>query len=93
MICGESKSKSDLDSTVIIGDRGVLVADSCYLPSAAREDIAQIRQWTTKPVRYLLNTHWLFDHTMGNGGLRGKLGKVVCRSHPDEEEFDVFLKR
>jgi cyclase len=55
------------NTTVIIGDREVLVVDSCYLPSAAREDIAQIKQWTNKSVRYLVNTHWHFDHTMGNG--------------------------
>lgn len=55
------------NTTVIIGDRDVLVVDSCYLPSSAREDIAQIRQWTEKPVRYLLNTHWHADHTRGNG--------------------------
>ena len=55
------------NSTVIIGEREVLVVDSCYLPSSAREDIAQIRQWTDKPVRYLVNTHWHYDHTMGNG--------------------------
>lgn len=55
------------NTTVIIGDREVLVVDSCYLPSSAREDIAEIRTWTNKPVRYLVNTHWHFDHTMGNG--------------------------
>ena len=55
------------NTTVIIGEREVLVVDSCYLPSSAREDIAQIKQWTNKPVRYLVNTHWHFDHTMGNG--------------------------
>ncbi len=55
------------NTTVIIGDREVLVVDSCYLPSSAREDIAQIKQWTSKPVRYLVNTHWHYDHTMGNG--------------------------
>jgi len=55
------------NTTVIIGEREVLVVDSCYLPSAAREDIAEIRKWTGKPVRYLVNTHWHFDHTMGNG--------------------------
>jgi cyclase len=55
------------NTTVIIGESEVLVVDSCYLPSAAREDIAQIRQWTNKPVRYLVNTHWHYDHTMGNG--------------------------
>jgi cyclase len=55
------------NTTVIIGSREVLVVDSCYLPSTAREDIAQIRTWTDRPVRYLVNTHWHYDHTMGNG--------------------------
>lgn len=54
------------NTTVIIGDEAVLVVDSCLLPSAAREDVAQIRQWTDKPVTWLLNTHWHFDHTLGN---------------------------
>src|SRR5215470_15260835 len=54
------------NTVVVIGDAGVLVVDSCYLPSSAREDIAQIRQWTNKPVRYLLNTHWHNDHVQGN---------------------------
>ncbi|MDQ3805069.1 MAG: MBL fold metallo-hydrolase [Acidobacteriota bacterium] len=55
------------NTTVIVGGREVFVVDSCYLPSSAREDIEQIRRWTDKPVRYLLNTHWHYDHTMGNG--------------------------
>lgn len=54
------------NTVVIIGGSGVLVVDSCYLPSSAREDIAQIRQWTNKPIRYLFNTHWHNDHTQGN---------------------------
>jgi len=54
------------NTMVIVGDRGVLVVDSCLLPSSAREDIAQIRQWTNEPVTYLVNTHWHFDHTLGN---------------------------
>jgi cyclase len=54
------------NTTVIIGDKAVLVVDSGLLPSTAREDVAQIRQWTGKPVAYLLNTHWHFDHTLGN---------------------------
>src|SRR3954464_3347945 len=54
------------NSTVIIGERQVLVVDTCFLPSAAREDIAQIRQWTDKPVSFVLNTHFHNDHNLGN---------------------------
>ncbi len=54
------------NTTVIIGDKAVLVVDSCLLPSSARQDIEQIRRWTDKPVAYLVNTHWHFDHTLGN---------------------------
>lgn len=54
------------NATVIIGERDVLVVDSCLLPSAAKQDIEQIKQWTKKPVTYLVNTHWHFDHTGGN---------------------------
>jgi cyclase len=54
------------NTTVIIGERSVLVVDSCLLPSSAREDIDQIRKWTNKPVTFLVNTHWHFDHTLGN---------------------------
>jgi glyoxylase-like metal-dependent hydrolase (beta-lactamase superfamily II) len=54
------------NTTVIIGDREVFVVDSCQISSAAREDIAQIREWTSKPVRFLLNTHWHQDHNGGN---------------------------
>lgn len=54
------------NTTVIIGDREVFVVDSCYRPSSAAEDIAQIRQWTNKPVGFLLNTHFHNDHNNGN---------------------------
>jgi cyclase len=50
---------------VIVTAEGVVVVDSCYLPSRARADIALIRQITDQPVRYLLNTHWHFDHNNG----------------------------
>lgn len=54
------------NTLVVIGQKSVLVVDSCYLPSAAREDIAQIKTWTKRPIKYLVNTHWHYDHTMGN---------------------------
>jgi len=54
------------NTTIIIGDQDVLIIDSCYLPSSAREDIAEVQRLTPKPIRYLLNTHWHADHTRGN---------------------------
>jgi len=56
----------DGNTTVVIGEREVLVVDTCYLPSSADADIAQIRRWTDKPVRWVLNTHWHYDHVDGN---------------------------
>jgi len=50
---------------VIVGKSGVFVIDSCYLPSRAKADIALIRRVTDKPVRFLMTTHWHFDHNNG----------------------------
>ena len=54
------------NTTVVIGERQVLVVDAGFLPSIAREDIAQIRKWTDKPVAFLLDTHFHNDHNFGN---------------------------
>ena len=54
------------NTTVIVGARDVLVVDSCLLPTFAKDDIALIRTWTDKPIRFLVNTHWHGDHTWGN---------------------------
>jgi hypothetical protein len=50
---------------VIVGQTGLFVIDSCYLPSRAKADIALIRRVTEKPVRFLMTTHWHFDHNNG----------------------------
>lgn len=69
------------NTTVVIGERSVLVVDSCYLPSAAREDVAEIRRLTDKPVRYLVNTHWHYDHQMGNAVYRDAFPGVSIVAH------------
>jgi len=50
---------------VVVSDRAVLVIDATYLPSRAKADIALIRAITPLPVRYLVYTHWHFDHNNG----------------------------
>jgi len=58
------------NTTVVIGRRGVLVVDACFLTSSAREDIADIRRLTSKPVRWLVNTHFHIDHNAGNSAYK-----------------------
>ena len=50
---------------IFLGD-GVLVVDTHSKPSAARALIAQIKKLTDKPVRYVVNTHFHWDHYQGN---------------------------
>jgi cyclase len=79
------------NSTVIIGDRQVLVVDSCFLPSAAREDIAQIRQWTDKPVSFLLNTHFHNDHNLGNQAYMDAFPALTIVAHVEtKRDMDMF---
>jgi len=55
------------NTTVVVGERSVLVVDSGLLPSNARQDIAEIRRWTDRPVQTLVLTHGHTDHTSGTG--------------------------
>jgi cyclase len=54
----------------VIGDDGVLVVDSTSFPSHARQIIAEIKQMTNQPVRFLVHTHWHPDHLLGDGEFR-----------------------
>ena len=53
--------------TLIIGENSALVVDSGQFPTLAERMVADIKKLTSKPVRYLVNTHWHFDHVWGNG--------------------------
>ena len=52
---------------VVVGDEGVLVVDSGRFPSLARRMVAEIRQRTHRPVRFLVHTHWHLDHIAADG--------------------------
>jgi cyclase len=51
---------------VVVNDRDVLVVDDGTTPAAARAFLADIKMLTDKPVRYVVNTHFHYDHTDGN---------------------------
>jgi glyoxylase-like metal-dependent hydrolase (beta-lactamase superfamily II) len=54
------------NSAVIIGEDEVVIVDSGTSPRAARALLKELKTITSKPVRYLVNTHFHFDHTFGN---------------------------
>jgi cyclase len=56
--------------TVIIGEQAVMVVDTGQFPSLAERMVADIKKLTAKPVRYIVNTHWHFDHVWGNAVFR-----------------------
>jgi glyoxylase-like metal-dependent hydrolase (beta-lactamase superfamily II) len=56
--------------TVIVGEDAVVVVDTGQFPSLAERMVADIKKLTNKPVRYIVNTHWHFDHLWGNAAFR-----------------------
>jgi cyclase len=58
--------KVNCNTALIETDDGVLVVDSHSKPSAARAVVERLRQVTSKPVRYVVNTHFHWDHWQGN---------------------------
>lgn len=54
------------NSAVIAGEGGVLLVDSSAGPGEARVLRAAIRTITDLPVRYIVDTHFHFDHALGH---------------------------
>ena len=54
------------NSVAIITDTDVIVVDSTVSPFGSRAIIEAIHARTSKPIRYLVNTHWHDDHIWGN---------------------------
>src|SRR5437764_15293143 len=56
-------------SWVFINDADVLVTDSEGSPASAQSLLAGIASVTSKPVRYLVDTHFHIDHAYGSSAL------------------------
>ncbi len=65
------------NAAIFVRSKDVVVVDAHSKPSAAASVIRQIRrQVTEKPVRYVINTHFHWDHTQGDHSYK-KAGSEV----------------
>jgi cyclase len=65
------QAMTNCNAGIFVRSKDVVVVDAHSKPSAAASLIAQIkREVTTKPVRYVINTHFHWDHTQGNHAYR-----------------------
>jgi len=62
----KSAYRVNCNAAIILFEDGVLVVDTHSKPSAARALIAQIKKLTDKPVKYVVNSHFHYDHYQGN---------------------------
>jgi glyoxylase-like metal-dependent hydrolase (beta-lactamase superfamily II) len=58
--------KVNCNAAIIFLDDSILVVDTHSKPSAARGLIEQIKKMTDKSVKYVVNTHFHWDHYQGN---------------------------
>lgn len=57
---------SGANAGFVIGNDGVAVIDTFENVAAAQDLLAQIRQKTSLPIRFVVNTHYHIDHVAGN---------------------------
>jgi len=81
---------------VLVGPEGVLVVDDEYAPLVPKI-LTAIGKLSSKPVRFVVNTHWHGDHTGGNAGLGAEGAVIVAqdnvRKRMSTEQFNAFFKR
>ena len=58
--------KVNCNTAIIESDDGVVIVDTHSKPSAARVIVEGLGDITKKPVRYVVNTHFHWDHWHGN---------------------------
>jgi glyoxylase-like metal-dependent hydrolase (beta-lactamase superfamily II) len=77
----------DANNVLIINDDDVVVVDSNGAPSITKEVVAALRKLTSKPVSYVVNTHYHDDHIRGNQVYRETFPNVEFVGHAFAREY------
>lgn len=84
------------NSSFVVGARGVAVIDTQVNAPSAAELLRFVRSVTDKPVIYVVNTHYHWDHTNGNAIFKAEGAEIVSskltcefmvRRAPRQKEF------
>jgi glyoxylase-like metal-dependent hydrolase (beta-lactamase superfamily II) len=82
------------NAAIFVLDRDVLVVDAHSKPSAAAALLAQIKkQVTDKPVRYLVNSHFHWDHTQGDVTYKKADPKIEIIASSATKQLMMTLQR
>ena len=82
------------NAAIFVLSRDVLVVDAHSKPSAAASLLAQIKKEVTdKPVRYLVNTHFHWDHTQGDRTYKAANAKVEIIASETTKQLMTQLQR
>jgi len=85
---------TNCNAAIFVNSRDVLVVDAHSKPSAAAALIAQIKKdVTTKPVRYLVNSHFHWDHTQGDAAYKTGGAKVDIIASQTTKQLMTELSR
>ncbi|MCP3973744.1 MAG: MBL fold metallo-hydrolase [bacterium] len=77
----------DQNIGIVLGEEAVAVIDTRSIPSHADEIAADLRRLTALPVGWVVNTHWHWDHVLGNSSFAAAefWGHQRCREVMLEE--------
>ena len=71
------QAQVNCNAAIFVRSKDVVVVDAHSKPSAAASLIRQIRrEITAKPVRYVINTHFHWDHTQGDHAYRAAFSPI-----------------
>jgi cyclase len=77
----------DGNSVAIVTTAGVVVFDANGTPAAAAAVLAEIRTITSQPVRYIVYSHWHWDHWYGTEVYRAAFPNAVVVAHAKTREM------
>lgn len=85
---------TNCNAAIFVNARDVLVVDAHSKPSAAAALLAQIKKdITAKPVRYLVNSHFHWDHTQGDAAYKASGAKVDIIASDATKQLMTQLSR